>query len=114
MIKTWEVARPEMEMVDNYMKAPNFFWSPRMFSIDLASFKILQYFVRNTYGWRKDTYSVGIDQIAKDCHINRKTASRHIQKLLSDGWLEIVQEANKQKGLTRVYKLIHGYIELEA
>ena len=114
MIKTWQVYKPHVPMSENYLKAPNFFWCPRLLALDGTTFKILQYFVRNTYGWQKDTYSVGIDQIASDCHINRKTASHHVQVLLTEGWLEVVHEADSRLGKTREYKLIHGLIEMEA
>jgi hypothetical protein len=114
LIKTWEVKKPEMEITENYLKAPNFFWSPQMFSLHPTAFKIVQYIVKNTYGWRKNSYSVGVDQIALDCHINRKTASKHLQSLIKDGWVEIVSQADRQNGITRSYKLIHGNIEVDA
>ncbi len=114
MIKTFEVYKPHVPMKEHYLKAPNFFWSVRMFALNPVTFKILQYFVRQTYGWQRDTYSVGIDQIATDCNINRKTASHHVGILLRDGWLEVVKEADPRSKKTREYKLIHGRIEIEA
>lgn len=113
-MKRWEVCKPTMELKTNYLKAPNFFWCPKLLAMEPASYKIIQYFIRNTYGWQKDSYSVDIDQIANDCNMNRKTASSHIQKLLAEGWLEVVSEADSRNGKTREYKLIHGYIDMEA
>ncbi|MBP7262829.1 MAG: hypothetical protein KBB32_01550 [Spirochaetia bacterium] len=114
MKKTWEVKKPESDIQDNYLKAPNFFWGPAMFKLKPIAFLILQYFIKNTYGWKKNDYSVGIDQIAFDCNLNRKTTSKYVQVLLDGGWLEIVKPENRHAGTTRVYKLIHGYIEMDA
>jgi hypothetical protein len=113
MIQTFDVLPAGAKQEDNFTIVPNLFYSSRSFAMSGNNFKVLHYFVRNTYGYHHPNYSVGIIQIARDCKMSAKTASNAVGLLLKEGWLDISREADRQSGKTREYKLVSGIVEIE-
>jgi hypothetical protein len=110
MTQTYTVTSADDPQTQDYTVVPNVFLSPRAFKFPANTFKVLLYFVRNTYGYHHSEYSVGIAQICRDLDISHQTASVAIQNLLKKSWLDITREGNRQSGITREYRLASGIL----
>lgn len=108
--QTWTVPSPEMKLDKDYTVVPNYFWCPKAFLLPPNAYKILQYFVRNTYGYHKNRYSVGIRQISDDCNLSPRAVTDNLKILIDGNWLKITRGSDQTSGITREYQLTFGYI----
>lgn len=93
-----------------YMIIPNLFFDEFMPILTPAAWKIMSYFIRQTYGFKRDKWSIGIDRIAIGTGLGIRTVSTHIQPLIKAGLLIITREAVERNKQTREYKLVSGDI----
>lgn len=102
------IPSPE-EIADKYfMIIPNIFFDEFMPRLTPSAWKILTFFLRQTYGFKRERYSVGIHRIAEGTGLGAKTVSTHLQPLLNAGLLVITKEADRRSQKTREYRLIQG------
>jgi len=110
MSKKLYIPGPE-EIADKwFMIIPNIFYDEFMPVLTPPAWKILSFFIRQTYGFKRERYSVGINRIADGTGLGVRTVSTHIGILIKSGLLIVTRKSDHRKKITREYKLISGSI----
>lgn len=104
------IPTPEEMYSKHFTGIPNVFFDKVMGLLDTQSWAVLCVFLRQLYGFQRNTYKLSERAIAEKTGLNKATVSKRIDKLLSFGLITITKEADKPRRIAREYTLFTGKI----
>jgi len=111
MSNFYNIPTPE-EAFGHFTGIPNVFFDKIMPMLDAHSWQILCVFLRNLYGFNRNTYCLSIRVIAKQTGLSQPTVLNRLHKLLDSGLIIKTKVEDKPNRIAAEYGLFTGKIKL--